>query len=80
MKKWCLDDFAVYLGTFKSSADGYKIKKILFFILKLKKYTVFRFVHFGVLCIAKYRYDENSAASSNLKQNPFHTLKVQILV
>jgi hypothetical protein len=38
-----------------------------------------RFVHFGLLCIAKYRYGENSAANPNLK-NPFNTLKVQMLV
>jgi hypothetical protein len=40
---------------------------------------VLRFVHFGVLCIAEYRYGENSAANLNFK-NLFNTLKVQIVV
>jgi hypothetical protein len=37
------------------------------------------FVHFGVLCTAKYRYGENCAANPNFK-NLFNTLEVQILV
>jgi hypothetical protein len=38
-----------------------------------------RFVQFEVLCTAKYRYDENSAANPNFKYF-FNTFKIQILV
>jgi hypothetical protein len=39
-----------------------------------------RFMHFGVLCIEKYRFGENSAANPNFKKIPLNTLKVLILV
>jgi hypothetical protein len=31
-----------------------------------------RFVHFGVLCIEKYRYGENSAANLNLEKSFYY--------
>jgi hypothetical protein len=34
-----------------------------------------RYVHFEVICTAKYRYGENSAANPNLKKNLFNTFK-----
>jgi hypothetical protein len=39
-----------------------------------------RFVHFGVLCTAKYLYGENRVANPNFKKNHFYTLKVKIVV
>jgi hypothetical protein len=46
-------------------------------MLKIKKYSVRRFVHFGVRCIAKYRYGKNSDANPNFKKTLWHFRKWQ---